>query len=180
MEDLEIIHTYLDTQASRCFSLLYDRYAGKVYSKCISLLLDEALAQDATQEIFTRIFLRLGSFRENAKFSTWVYSITYNFCIDLLRRRKKTNKLFMDSENIPDVADEIPDEALYQMEADRLRYVLNNIPLEDKAVLLMKYQDDLTIKEIADIFDKSESAIKMKIKRAKERAVRIREEQTVK
>ena len=76
MKDLEVIHTYLDSQAARCFSVLYERYSGKVYGKCLTLLGDSALAQDATQEIFTKIFLNLARFNEKAKFSTWIYSIT--------------------------------------------------------------------------------------------------------
>ena len=87
MKDSEVVHNYLETQASRCFSLLYSRYAPKIFSKCITMLRDEALAQDATQEIFMKIFLNLAKFGEKAKFSTWVYSITYNYCIDYIRRK---------------------------------------------------------------------------------------------
>ncbi|GJM33243.1 MAG: DNA-directed RNA polymerase sigma-70 factor [Saprospiraceae bacterium] len=175
MQDLEVIHHYLETQASKCFSLLYTRYAGKIYSKCISLLKDEAMAQDATQEIFTKIFLNLSRFSEKSRFSTWVYSITYNYCIDFIRRKKKQKNLFSDEiENAPDLADEIPDEALLQMEVRQLKKVLEEVADGDRAILLMKYQDDMSIKEIADILGKTESAIKMQLKRAKERAQRLR------
>ena len=56
------------------------------------------------------------------------------------------------------------------MEIGKLKTVLDNIPPGDRAILLMKYQDEMSIKEIADILDKTESAIKMKIKRAKAKA----------
>ncbi len=56
------------------------------------------------------------------------------------------------------------------------RVVLENIPIGDKAILWMKYQDDLQIKEIANMLDKTESAIKMKIKRAKHKAKMVYEE----
>ena len=68
------------------------------------------------------------------------------------------------------------DEELLSMEVHQLKQVLEKIPEGDKAVLLMKYQDDLSIKEIAEIFDKSESAIKMKIKRAKAKAQKTKHE----
>lgn len=169
--DSEIIKLYLTTQRTDYFSALYRRYSNKVFSKCISLLKDEALAQDATQEIFTKIFLNLAKFSERSKFSTWVYSITYNYCIDFLRKRKKKNALFSDEmENPPDIVEEVPDSALLEMEVVRLKKVLERIPTGDKAILLMKYQDDMSIKEIAATLDKSESAIKMKIKRAKHKA----------
>jgi RNA polymerase sigma-70 factor (ECF subfamily) len=178
MKDLEVIHCYLEFQASECFSLLYDRYAGKIYAKCISILKDEALAQDATQEIFTKIFLNLSRFEEKARFSTWVYSITYNYCIDFLRRKKKQKDLFSDDmENAPDLADdEISDKILLEIEIKQLKAVLDNIPTSDRLVLLMKYQDGMSIKEIATMLEKTESAIKMKIKRAKAKAQKVRGE----
>ena len=175
MKDLEVIHSYLETQASLCFSLLYSRYASKIYSKCISLLRDEALAQDATQEIFMKIFLNLARFGEKAKFSTWVYSITYNFCIDYLRRKKKEKNIFSDElEKAPDIVDEVPDREIMAMEVHKLKVVLEEIPVGDKAVLLMKYQDDMSIKDIAGVLDKSESAVKMKLKRAKAKAQKLK------
>ena len=177
MKDIEVIHSYLNSQASLCFSLLHNRYAPKIYSKCISLLKEEALAQDATQEIFMKIFLNLARFGEKAKFSTWVYSITYNYCIDYLRKKKKQKSIFSDElENAPDIVDEVKDEALLSMEVHQLKKVLEHIPTGDRAVLLMKYQDELSIKEIATILDKSESAIKMKIKRAKAKAQKTKHE----
>ena len=151
--------------------MLYRKYADKVYRKCITLLKDQGLAEDATQEIFVKIMLSLANFNEKAQFSTWVYSITYNFCIDIIRKQKKTKNLFVDDiERAPDVADEIPDEFLRSMEVKRLKIVLDTIPTDDHAILLMKYQDDMSIKDIAEGMGKTESAVKMKIKRAKEKA----------
>lgn len=148
--------------------MLYDRYITKVYSKAISLLKDEAKAQDAAQEIFIKIFTHLAKFNKKSKFSTWVYSITYNFCIDVIRKSKKQSKLFSDEEaEGQEVIEEIDDKVLLEMELERLKTVLNLLNVDDKAVLIMKYKEGLSIKEISEVFDKTESAIKMKIKRAK-------------
>jgi len=109
LEDVELIRLFLKTQRSDYFSMLYQRYSSKVYSKCIFMLKNEAKAKDATQEIFTKIFLNLSKFSERSKFSTWVYSITYNFCIDTIRKQKKEKKLFSDElENAPDIVEEVP------------------------------------------------------------------------
>ncbi|MCB0703938.1 MAG: sigma-70 family RNA polymerase sigma factor [Saprospiraceae bacterium] len=170
--DVELIQCFMKTQESAYFDVLYDRYSTKVYAKCLTLLRDETRAQDAVQDIFTKIFLNLSKFSERSKFSTWIYSITYNYCIDLIRRSKKDKNLFADEiENPPDLADdEIPDKELLEMEIDRLKAVLEGLPGSDRAVLLMKYQEELQIRDIALALGKTESAIKMKIKRAKERA----------
>lgn len=177
MKDLKVIHSYLETQAAACFRVLYDRYVGRIYAKCISMLKDEVMAQDATQEIFTKVFLNLSRFKEQSRFSTWVYSITYNYCIDYLRRKKKQKDLFSDElEQAPDLAEEeVSDKIIFEIELDQLERVLQEIPDSDRMVLLMKYQDRMSIKEIADIIGKTESAVKMKIKRAKAKAQQTRE-----
>lgn len=177
MRDFEVIHNYLETQASICFSLLYDRYAPKIYGKCLAILKDEALAEDATQEIFMKIFLNLSRFEEKAKFSTWIYSITYNFCIDYIRRKHKQGDIFSeDIDKVADLEDDVPDQALMEMETNQLKKVLDQLGTGDRTLLLMKYQDDMSIKEMSDILDKSESAVKMKLKRAKEKAQRLKDE----
>jgi RNA polymerase sigma factor (sigma-70 family) len=172
MSDSEIIKEYLRTQNSLYFSMLYRKYSGKVYGKCISILKNDDEAKDAVQDIFVKIMLNLGNFGEKSQFSTWIYSITYNFCIDNIRKRKKDKTLFSeDIERAPDVAeDEVPDEYLLEMDVKYLKRVLEDLPTGDRMIILMKYQDDMSIKEIAEMIDKTESAVKMKIKRAKHKA----------
>lgn len=177
LSDIEVIRAYLKSKQPAYFNILYKKYSVKVYSKCLSLLKDQGMAKDATQDIFIKIFLNLAKFGEQSKFSTWVYSITYNYCIDLIRKKKKLRNIFSDEiENAPEIIDDVPDEELMAMEVSRLKVVLDKIPVGDKAVLLMKYQDDMQIKEIAPVLGKSESAIKMKLKRAKHKAQKVYKE----
>ena len=176
LSDEAIIRRFLQTKDNAWFSQLYRRYSGKVYAKCIGMLREEALAQDVAQEIFVKLYVSLAKFSERSKFSTWVYSVTYNYCIDVIRKRKKEQTLFAEEpDSMPEVIDDVPDELLFQMEVKRLKRVLDEIPVDDKAVLLMKYQDDLSIKDICEALGKSESAIKMKIKRAKHKTQRAYE-----
>lgn len=170
MSDEDVIKEYLATQNSAYFDILYKRYSGKIFGKCISLLKEEARAADATQEIFMKILLNLSKFSGKSKFSTWIYSITYNFCIDVIRRAKKDPSLLVDDiETKHDVVDDIEDTYLLELKVSRLKVVLEEIPTMDKSFLLMKYQDDMSIREISEITKKSESAVKMKIKRAKQK-----------
>jgi RNA polymerase sigma factor (sigma-70 family) len=173
--DIDIIEEYLSTRKTTYFNILYKRYGRKVYAKCIYLLKDEDSANDAVQDIFIKILLNLENFERKAQFSTWVYSITYNYCIDYLRKKKKEQMLFADeNEQTKEIAqDESPDALLLEIDVERLSYILDEMNTEDKTILLMKYQDDMMIKEIAVILNKTESAIKMKLKRAKERALQI-------
>ncbi len=176
--DSDLIARYLRDQNTMYFTVLYRRYAGKVFAKCISMLADEGLARDATQDIFIKILLNLSKFTEQSSFSTWVYSISYNYCIDMIRKKKKMPLLF--TEDVGKVSQEtnpeIPDSVLLEMKQERLEKVIERLPLGDKAILMMKYIDDMQIREIGDVLGKTESAIKMQIMRAKQRAQAIYEE----
>ncbi len=176
--DTELIARFLAEQNPYYFTLLYRRYAAKVYAKCLSMLANEAQARDATQDIFIKVFLNLSRFNEKSSFSTWLYSITYNYCIDLIRRKKKMPILL--AEDVSRISDEpvpdIPDSVLLEMKQERLEVVLQHLNEGDRIVLLMKYLDDMSIKEMADFFNKTESAIKMQIMRAKHRAQLVYEQ----
>ncbi len=175
--DSELIALYLKDQNPLYFSTLYRRYAGKVFGKCISMLNDEGLARDATQDVFIKVTLNLAKFTEQSSFSTWLYSITYNYCIDLIRKKKKMPMVFTeDMGAVHKGADvEIADSVILEMETNRLEKVMELLPPGDKAILLMKYADDLPIREMGDILGKTESAVKMQIMRAKQKTQAIYE-----
>lgn len=174
MTDEEAVEQYLITQNVNYFNLIYDRYTNKVYAKCISMLKDNEAAEDATQEIFVKILLSLSRFTGKSKFSTWIYSITYNYCIDMIRRDKKGIEVAVnDFSRIDHVDDNLLDAEILETNIFRLKVVLNHMNVEDKSILMMKYQDDLSIREICEMLNKTESAVKMKILRAKEKFIKI-------
>ncbi len=178
LTDSEVIARFRLAQDQAYFTILYQRYARKVFGKCYSMLLDEGLARDATQDIFIKILMNLAKFNELSSFSTWVYSITYNFCIDLIRKKKKVQVIYTEdvSKIKNDADDDIPNSVILEMRQDRLAKVLDILPPGDKAILLMKYIDDMQIKDIAEVLDKTESAIKMQIMRAKIKAQSLHDE----
>lgn len=172
VSDEEVIDKYMVTQDTQYFNVLYDRYSDKVYAKCISMLRDEMMAEDAVQDIFMKVLLSLSKFKQNSRFSTWLYSISYNFCIDVIRRKKKQNMYITDMDdmsNLEGVVDDEDDSDILETNVRQMKVVLEQMKASDKAVLLMKYQDDMSIKDMTYVLDKTESAVKMKIKRAKEK-----------
>ncbi len=178
LSDEDAVEQYLITQNANFFNLLYDRYTHKVFAKCISMLMDNALAEDATQEIFVKILLSLSKFSGKSKFSTWLYSITYNYCIDQIRKEKKDITLPMTDSNYHDpIDDEMYDSEIKETNVFRLKEILTMLNAEDKSILMMKYQDDLSINDICQMLNKTESAVKMKILRAKEKFLRIYQQQ---
>ncbi|GAB3333403.1 RNA polymerase sigma factor [Larkinella ripae] len=167
LTDEELVRLYVDKQSNRYFELLYSRYSDKVYRKCLMFTKDSAKAEDYTHDIFLRLMVRLSSFKEQSRFSTWLFSITYNYCTDQLRTNRKKIEVPVDEEM--DWLDESHDEDPMEMEGQRLKSALSYLTMEEQSLLLMKYQDEVSIKEIADIHNLSESAVKMRLKRAKEK-----------
>ena len=169
--DEELVRLYIDTQRNVYFEELYDRYVDKVYRKCLSFVKNEAQAEDFTHDIFLRVVLKLGSFKEHAKFSTWLYSITYNYCMDQVRQTKRQAEVALD-ENF-DLADDGYDLELVEMQTRGLKKALQKIDPDERAILLMKYQDDFSIKEISETLKITESAVKMRLMRTKEKLRKI-------
>lgn len=172
-----IIDKYLISQNGTYFDIIYKRYSAKVYAKCISMLKNESQAQDAVQDIFIRVITKLSAFNNRSKFSTWLYAVTYNHCIDFIRRNRKYKVEEMPEDlNIEFEEDHIADKLLLETKIIHLKKVLDEIPVKDKSILLMKYQDGMSIKDLSNIMDKSESAVKMQIKRAKEKFLSTKNE----
>jgi RNA polymerase sigma factor (sigma-70 family) len=175
--DSELIQRYLTSQDQGSFTLLYRRYASKVFAKCCTMLGEDNLARDAVQEIFIKVALNLSKFNDKSSFSTWLYSVTYNFCIDVIRKQKKLKLIFDEDINdykVADASDELPDSVLLDLKSVELEQILAALAPGDRAILLMKYQDGMPVKEIADHFGKTESAIKMQILRAKMKAASMK------
>ncbi len=170
--DEELVKIIVKSNRHDDFGILYDRYSEKVYHKCISFVKDLDEAKDLTHDIFLKTFLNLSKFSHKAKFSTWLYSLTYNFCIDYMRKNNKIKKEPEEAlRHIADDDDALLERELMQMKAERLTKVLDTISVKDKMVLLMKYQDDMPITEMMDALECNESAVKMRLKRAKAKAV---------
>jgi RNA polymerase sigma factor (sigma-70 family) len=169
--DEELVSLINAGKDSSLFSLLYDRYRGKVLDKCYSLLHNRELAEEVTKDVLSKTYEKLAGFRGNSSFSSWLYSITYNHCIDYLREKKKLHYPSWNSQNeLPEVADYI-EEDLTDLHYSRMMKVLDLMHAEERAMLLMKYQDDIQIKDIAKSMRLTEGATKMRIKRAKARLV---------
>jgi len=170
LTDEEVIKHILDSGSMQYIEVLYDRYSQKVYRKCLSFVKQPSIAQDITHDIFIKVYMNLGSYRSQSRFSTWLYSITYNYCIDFLRKGKKQKMVSMENQSqaMESLEDDEPEELPY-IEIDRLTKIMDQISSEEKMILLMKYKDGMSIKDIKEVFEISESATKMRIKRAKEK-----------
>ncbi len=136
------------------FEMLYDRYASTVFGLALRMLGDREVAEDAVQEIFWRVWRRLGSFDRSRAFAPWLFGIAHNYCIDELRRRKvRPQSVYEDDENpiLSEIADEadVGEAALLAEQGRLVRSALEQLPEEQRQTLLLAYFGGLTQQEIA-------------------------------
>lgn len=176
--DEVLVRDIVEKRDPMLFGILYDRYVKLVYNKCYGFARSQKEAEDLTQDVFLMLFVKLGTFQGRSKFSTWLYSFTYNFCVNYVNRdkgRKISNKSnSLDDSNI-DLPMEVTDDHLLELQVSKLKEALELIPPEDKSILLLKYQDGVSIKELQEVMDLGPSAIKMRLKRAKAKVLEIYE-----
>lgn len=172
LSDKALVEKIVASNNTLLFSVLYDRYSKKIYNKCYSFAKNEEEAKDLTQDVFLKLFIKLHTYKGRSKFSTWLYSFTYNFCVNY-KNRNKAKKLSDLSDSMDDhdyylnAIEEVSEEELFEMKVSKLRRALELIEPEDKAILLLKYQDEVSIKDIQVVLGIGESATKMRLKRAK-------------
>ena len=154
------------------FETLRRRYEKKVYALCRRMCRDEDDAMEAAQDAFLAVWRGIGSFRADARFSTWVYRLTANACLDLLRREKKRGgDLSLDREEcVAEPADPspTPEELAERQETRRLvREALRALPDDYRAVLLLRELGQLSYAEIADATGLELGTVKSRISRAR-------------
>jgi len=167
-KDEDLIRMYLSTQKNKYFETLYQRYANKVFRRCYSLTKCSAKAEDFTHDIFLRVHSNLNNFKERSTFSTWLYSISYNYCMDQIRQGNRLPTVTIDEELAQLIADESEtDNREEQLQV--LTLAIQTITAEEIKLIQLKYEQDLDIKEIAERYNLKDSAVKMRLKRTRDK-----------
>ncbi len=175
LKDEEVIRQYLSNSSNDCFETLYNRYVRKVYKQCFSLTKDSEKAQDFTQDIFIKMFARLDRFQERSTFSTWLYSISYNYCMDQLRVSNRLSTTALDEE-VGDRVVYTDDSEEVEQRLQLLSQAMNELSPQEAQLLRLKYQDGLDIRQIAEQLDLNDSAVKMRLKRSRDKVRRYCEQ----
>lgn len=142
----------------QALEVLIQRYKDKVYSYIVFRVKDTCLAEDIFQDTFMKVvdFLRNGRYREQDKFLPWVVRISHNLCIDYFRKVKRTpvvtTKEGFDIFTVLPFYDESPQEKIIKNNTvEKVRNLVNNLPEEQKQVLILRHYSDMSFKEIADL-----------------------------
>jgi len=170
--DEELIRLILNEGRKDLLEIIYDRYVGKVYYKSSALVSDRELGKDLTHDIMVKILLNLSKFSGKSAFGLWVNSITYNFCMDYLRKQKRQKTNSVEGEYFATVESdnsELEYKTLKEMRLNQLEELFKQLKPEEKMVMIMRYKDGMSIRNIAEALDTKEGTIKMRLKRSRDR-----------
>lgn len=169
LSDKELVVQYLATGSDQYFAQIYTRHRKLVYQKCFVYTGNHDDSEDFVQDIFVRLTRKLTSYKGESKFTTWLHTVTVNYCIDQLRKQRKNQLLYhsylQDSTAGNDWAG-LSEEVCFQV----VEQVLIKLPQRQRELLLSKYKEGTPIKDIAFRQDLTQSAVKMRIKRARQYA----------
>ncbi|MCK4999757.1 MAG: RNA polymerase sigma factor [Anaerohalosphaera sp.] len=144
---------------------LADRYHKKIITLAYRMLNNRASAEDIAQETFLRVLRSAKSYKPDAKFSTWLYRIAVNLCIDAQRKASSRN-ISLDAAQ-PQLAANQPPSALQQAETTQIvQNAIQNLPQRQKTAIILHRYDNLTHAQISEVTGWTKSATESLLVRA--------------
>ncbi len=161
-EEAEILSLIRNRQTrDQGYEKLIAKYSKTVYWQVRRMVYDHSDADDLTQEVFIKVFENIETFSSASKLSTWIYRIAYNHTINFLKSRKRH---YADSHSDFEhsVIGNLPSDPLFDADKITLCFekALLSLPPKQRAVFQMRYYDELSFAQIADITKTSEGALK--------------------
>jgi RNA polymerase sigma-70 factor, ECF subfamily len=170
----------LSAGSHEAFDLLLSRYEAPVITFCYAFMRNREAAEDLAQETFMRVFRNANRYQPVAKFTTWLYRIAANLCINELKKGKLRHNLSLDESAGPDpegtkIIERIasggasPLNDVERHEAEKMiGRAIDHLPEDQRTTLVMVEYHHMQYQEIAEILGVTVSAIKMRVKRARE------------
>jgi RNA polymerase sigma-70 factor, ECF subfamily len=159
------------------FEQLIEGCQKKVFNIALRMIGNYEDASELAQEVFIKIFKSIKNFREDSLFSTWVYKVTTNICIDELRRRKNRKVISLDEEiitqdgSISRQVEDLSPTPQMQVEKKELKKIVNEaikeLSEEHRAMIIMREIQGFSYEEIAQILKCPEGTVKSRINRAR-------------
>ena len=178
MEDAELARLCQDGDMT-AFEQLFQRHQGRVYSVASRMMNDPEDALDMTQEIFLRAYQKIGKFKFTSAFSTWLYKLATNLCIDELRKRKRSANTTPLEEAISQSDGNTPeDDAISKDRERRVWQAIDSLKEKERAVIVLRDIEGLSYKEVAEVLGCSLGRVKSRIHEARQKLKDILETET--
>ncbi|MBI5379201.1 MAG: sigma-70 family RNA polymerase sigma factor [Nitrospirae bacterium] len=159
-EDFELIDRFLAGDQT-AFDKLVERYKRQTYQLAYRLTANHDDAAELSQEAFVRAFQGLRHFKKEAGFPTWLYRITYNLCLNHLKRNRKQREVPMEEMPPMEAGQPGPLRLLERGERSRkVREAIRRLPLKQRTTLILRVHHNLSHKEIAEVLRCSVGTVK--------------------
>ena len=170
--EISIIKQVLGGDAD-AFEHIVKKYEKKVYNLALRYLKNRDDALDLSQEVFIQVYNNLAQFRGDSQFSTWIYRVTYNKCVDMLRKTQKLRRnvvMSTDDENFFETRDRrasIEENYEGRETLVTVMKIIDTLPSEQRDVVILRYIKDLSYSQIADVLEIAEGTVKSRLNRAR-------------
>lgn len=162
------------------FGVLVDRYKEMIFTLALKMIKNREEAEEISQDTFIKIYNSLNKFKGDSKFSTWIYKIAYNTCLDRLKKNKKEENTISIDE-FSDYLVKTLDNALSALEdkerKQTIQNCLNLLSREESFLLTLYYFDNQNLDEIAKIMDINSNNAKVKLFRSRKKLAVILKKQ---
>ncbi len=155
------------------YSILVDRYQNYVFTIVLRYIKSREDAEEVAQDVFIKAYRSLAAFKGDAKFSTWLYTVTTTTCITFLRK-KKLEVHSLDNERVFEVADNVDsgmsaNQIEQKSKVNMVNEAIKMLSPDDAQVITLFYKGEQTLEEIAQILGKEPNAVKVQLHRARGR-----------
>ncbi|MCD0469535.1 RNA polymerase sigma factor [Flavobacterium sp. JAS] len=165
---------------TNAFAVLVDRYKDMIFSLALKMIKNREEAEEVAQDTFIKVYNSLGKFKGDSKFSTWIYKIAYNSCLDCLKKNKKEN-LNISIDEFSSHLIKTMDTALSALEdkerKQTIQNCLNLLPSDENFLLTLFYFEDQSLEEIGKIMSITANNVKVKLFRSRQKLAVILKKQ---
>ncbi|MGB9595629.1 MAG: RNA polymerase sigma factor [Candidatus Poribacteria bacterium] len=169
MEDVELVGLCQKGDID-AFDKLFYKYRDKIYRTAFRMINNQEDALDLTQEIFLKAYKNINKYNFKSQFSTWLYKLAINVCIDELRKHKRSNEILTDE--IPDdrrYSDTPEDIVLYKEQESLIWKALDTLKEKERSIIVLREMEGLSYEEIANILGCSMGRVKSRIHESREK-----------
>lgn len=164
-DDIDEVINKVKAGDKEAYTQIIRSFQKKIYLYCYYLLSSKEEAEDAAQDIFIKGFDRIGNFSPTVSFSSWLYKIAYNHCMDLLKKRSKGLNLLLKykKEKFHPIAD---NSSQY---TDYIHELLERLNIEERKILLLRALEEYSYEEIGLIMDLKPAGVRKKYERLRKK-----------
>ena len=177
--DQKIINQILEGDTN-AFSVLVDNYKDLVFTLAMRMVKNREEAEEVSQDTFIKVYKSLNKFKGNSKFSTWIYRVAYNTCLDRLKKIKREYNVVAIDEFTEHQVKTL-DNALNQMEEQehkqKIQECLQLLPSDDSFLLTLYYFEDQSLEEISKVVGITANNVKVKLFRSRKKLTSILKDQ---